>query len=161
MKTTAYLNTLAPFSCNIMPTFNIAYFHIFMAQDILYSIIESPGHPDFAALYGKLGLKQIAFQSIRKAISQLKKQPPDFIVAEFFYGYSNNYAGVNISNLDVLLSSLQKYAPEAKVIVFVDKSERRYVDKLNELFPLHCVLPLPVQADLLEAALTENMQTSH
>ena len=55
---------------------------------------------------------------IRNALKRLKREAPDFIVAEFFYGYGNNYAGVHISNLDVLLYSLQKYAPRAKVILF-------------------------------------------
>ena len=53
-----------------------------------------------------------------KAISQLRKRPPDFIVTEFFYGYGNNYAGVNLSNLDVMLSSLPKYAPLTRQFTF-------------------------------------------
>ena len=92
---------------------------------------------------------------MRKAIGQLKTNKPDFVVAEFFYGYGNNYAGVNISNLDVFLHSMQKYAPDAKVIVIVDKSEREYVAKLNDLFPLFAVLQHPVQAIELENLLKE------
>ncbi len=76
-------------------------------------------------------------------------------MAEFFYGYGNNYAGVNISNLDVLLSSLQKYAPHARVIVMVDKSEYRYVEPLTQLFPLHAVFSLPVLEADMQAVLTE------
>jgi hypothetical protein len=83
----------------------------------------------------------------------LKTQPFDFIVAEFFYGYGSNYAGVNISNLDVMLYSLQKYAPETRVIVLVEKSEREYVDKLNQILPLHAVLQYPVSAQDIEQAL--------
>lgn len=90
---------------------------------------------------------------MRKAINELKKQQPDYVVAEFFYGYGNNYAGVNISNLDVFLYSLQRYAPQARVIVMVDKSERQYVDKLNEIFSLHAVLQHPVSNAQLEALL--------
>jgi len=44
------------------------------------------------------------------------------VVAEFFYGFGNNYAGANLGNLDVFLASLQKYAPEARVIVLVKKA---------------------------------------
>lgn len=91
--------------------------------------------------------------SVRKAIGTLKKQKPDYIVAEFFYGYGNNYAGVNISNLDVLLSSLQKYAPGARVIVLVDKVERQYVERLNGLFSLHAVVQYPVSESEMEALL--------
>ena len=83
----------------------------------LFSIIESSGHPNASELYDSLGIKETKITSMRKAIAALKKQQPDYIVAEFFYGYGNNYAGVNISNLDVLLYSLQKYSAHTKVIV--------------------------------------------
>lgn len=93
-----------------------------MKQRSVFSILESPTHPDLSAVYARLGIDEIRHTSIRKAISALKTQQPEFVVAEFFYGYGNNYAGVNISNLDVFLFSLQKYAPNARVIVLVDKS---------------------------------------
>ncbi len=124
-----------------------------MSDTTLFSILESPTHPDFSALYRRLGIRQIEFRSMRKVMSELKRQRPDIVVAEFFYGYANNYAGINISNLDVFLFSLQKYAPEVRVIVLVEKSEREYVDKLNEIFPLHAVLVQPVQVSQLERLL--------
>lgn len=113
----------------------------------LFSIIESPMHQDFSALYRDLGFQQVRLSSMRKAMAELKKQQPDYVVAEFFYGYGNNYAGVNISNMDVFLHSLRRYAPEAKVIVLVDKSERQYVDTLAEMFTLHGILLQPVQTE--------------
>lgn len=124
-----------------------------MRRPIVFSVIESPTHPDFGPVYERLGLDNVRLTTTRKAIAHLKEQPPDFVVAEFFYGYGNNYAGVNISNLDVLLFSLQKYAPQAKVIVLVDKAERQYVDKLNEILPLQAVLVQPVAGRQLEAEL--------
>ena len=131
-----------------------------MSEITLFSLIESSAHPNFAALYRRLNLHEVRLNSIRKAIAQLKKQAPDFVVAEFFYGYGNNYAGVNISNLDVLLSSLQKYAPRARVIVMVDKSEFRYVEALNQLFPLHAVLTFPVQEERMESTLSAGMSAA-
>ncbi len=124
-----------------------------MAKRTVYSIIESPTHPDLADVYARAGLDEIRLTSTRKAIAQLKERAPDYVVAEFFYGYGNNYAGVNISNLDVFLFSLQKYAPHARVIVLVDKSERQYVDKLNDILPLHAVFVLPVQPEQMAASL--------
>ncbi len=125
-------------------------------MSILFSIIESPLHPDLSSLYQRRGLQQVKLTSMRKAMTELKKQIPDYVVAEFFYGYGNNYAGVNISNLDVFLHSLQRYAPKAKVIVLVDKSERQYVDKLKALFPIHAVLQQPVSAQQMEPVLDEH-----
>ena len=120
----------------------------------LFSIIESSGHPNASELYESLGIRETKITSMRKAIAALKKQQPDYIVAEFFYGYGNNYAGVNISNLDVLLYSLQKYSEHTRVIVLVDKSEFKYVDKLNEIIKLHDILKFPVNKNQLQNALT-------
>lgn len=125
-----------------------------MSAKTLFSIIESSAHPNLTALYDSLGIKESKISSMRKAIAALKKQQPDFIVAEFFYGYGNNYAGVNISNLDVLLYSLQKYSAQSKVIVLVDKSEFQYVDKLNEIIKLHDVFIFPVNSSKLQKSLT-------
>ena len=119
----------------------------------LFSIIESSGHPNASELYESLGIKETKITSMRKAIAALKKQQPDYIVAEFFYGYGNNYAGVNISNLDVLLYSLQKYSEHTRVIVLVDKSEFKYVDKLNEIIKLHDILKFPINKEQLQKSL--------
>jgi len=124
-----------------------------MSNTVIYSIVESPGHPDFSRLYRKLGWAEVRLSSMRKAISQLRKQPPDVVVAEFFYGYGNNYAGINISNLDVFLRSLLKYASQARVIVMVEKAEYQYVDRLAELFKLEAVLVQPVSEAQMRAVL--------
>jgi len=124
-----------------------------MAAQTLFSIIESPMHPDFSALYRRLGIDEVRFPSMRKAISALKTRVPDIVVAEFFYGYGNNYAGVNVCNLDVFLYSLQKYTGQARIIVLVETREFKYVDKLAALFPLHAVLRHPVSACDIEPCL--------
>jgi len=124
-----------------------------MSAPVLFSIIESPAHRDYSRLYARLGFNEQRFASMRKAISALKMQRPDFVVAEFIYGYGNNYAGVNVSNLDVFLYSLQKYSPNARIIVLVERGELQYIDRLVALFPLHAVLALPVDERDLEQAL--------
>jgi len=103
----------------------------------ILSIIESPTHPKLSALFQSIGAREIKVNSSRNAIKALKTYKPDFIVAEFFYGYGNNYAGVNVSNLDVLLSSLPKYSPNTQTIVFVLKDEVQFIEKLHELYPIH------------------------
>ena len=118
----------------------------------IFSIIESSMHPDFSALYASMDLVETRFNSLRKTINSLKQQP-EFIVAEFFYGYGNNYAGVNISNLDVMLHSLPKYSLNTKVIILVSKEERQFASKLEALFPLHAILQLPVSATEMQAVL--------
>jgi hypothetical protein len=121
-----------------------------MSTRTLFSIVESPAHPDFSRLYQQLDIREVRLASLRKAISALKNDTPDYVVAEFFYGYGNNYAGVNVSNLEVFLYSLQKYAPDARMIVLVDRRERQYVEKLSALFSLHAVLTQPVREQDME-----------
>ena len=111
-------------------------------------------HPDFSVLYARQGIRESKFSSMRKAISALKTQTPDLVVAEFMYGYGNNYAGVNVCNLDVFLYSLQKYSGNTGIIVLVDKSEYQYVEKLAALFPLYAVLQYPVCEQDIEPFLT-------
>jgi hypothetical protein len=115
-----------------------------MASPLLFSIVESPGHPNFSALYRRLGIEEVRLASQRKAMQALKQRRPDWVVAEFFYGFGNNYAGANVSNLDVFLASLRKFAPAARVIVLVDKPQRRYLGALEERFAIHGVLVQPV-----------------
>jgi hypothetical protein len=126
-----------------------------MSARSLFSIVESPMHPDFSALYQRLGIEESRFSSMRKAISTLRTRTPDLVVAEFIYGYGNNYAGVNVCNLDVFLYSLQKYSGDTGIIVLVDKSEYQYIGKLAALFPLHAVLQYPVREQNIEPFLTD------
>lgn len=124
-----------------------------MSVALLYSVIESPAHPNLTALYRRLGVEEIKLNSVRKAIAEVKKRAPDWVVADFSYGYANNYAGVNVSNLDVLLSSLRRYAPQARVVVLAEKAEYQYVDRLRALFSVHAALPYPVSEAQMEALL--------
>ena len=112
-------------------------------------------HPDFSGLYQRHGLREIRLGSMRKAISALKATTPDLVIADFIYGYGNNYAGVNVSNLDVFLYSLQKYSADSEIIVLVDKREYQYIDKLRALFPLHAVLQYPVYEQDIEPFLQD------
>ena len=131
-----------------------------MTNARLFSIIESPLHPDFSALYRQLDIEESKFSSMRKAISALKTQTPDLVVAEFIYGYGNNYAGVNVCNLDVFLYSLQKYSSATRIIVLVEQREYQYVDKLAALFPLHAVLPYPVREQDMKPCLESALKST-
>lgn len=110
----------------------------------LLSVIETPLHRDFSALYAEKGYAHTRVDSMRKAISHVKRHPVDLVVADFLYGYGNDYAGVTVSNVDVLMYSLQRYCPGAKVILLADKSEQQYVAKLPETVEVEAVLLHPV-----------------
>ncbi|HWR78103.1 MAG TPA: hypothetical protein VN283_12955 [Thiobacillus sp.] len=123
------------------------------SMKILFSLIESPFNPDFSALYQKLGIVAERFDTARNLHRALQKQPPDIFVGEFIYGWGNNYAGANVSNLDVTIRSLQRFAPQAKMIVFMHPREEPHIGKLLELFPIHAVLIYPVTEQAMQAAL--------
>ena len=123
------------------------------SMQTLFSLIESPFPPDFSALYQRLGIVAERFDTARNLHRALQKQPPDFFVGEFVYGWGNNYAGANVSNLDVTIRALQRFAPQAKVIVFMQAREEPHIGKLLELFPIHAVLTYPVSEQAMQAAL--------
>jgi len=122
----------------------------------LFSLVESPFHPNFATLFQRLGIEETSFSTARNLHKALQKQAPDYFVGDFIYGWANNYAGTNLSNLDVTLVTLQRFAPNAKVIVFAQASDEPHVQKLAELFPLHAILKFPVSEQAMQTAL-ENM----
>ncbi|MDA8128992.1 MAG: hypothetical protein M0Z73_09885 [Betaproteobacteria bacterium] len=119
----------------------------------LHALVDSPFHPDFSALYRELGIASERFASARNLHRAMQKQPPDFFIGEFVYGWGNNYAGANVSNLDVTIRSLQRFAPQAKVIVLMHPREAPHIDKLLELFPVHAVLTYPVSEQAMREAL--------
>jgi hypothetical protein len=124
-----------------------------MTSPLLFSILESPGHPNFSALYRQLGIEERRLPSQRKAVHGLIHHYRHSELAVFLYGIGDNDAGANLSNLDVFLASLQKFAPAARVILLVDKSQRPYVDKLAARFSLHATLEQPVALEAMAAVL--------
>lgn len=120
----------------------------------LFSLIESPLHPNFSTLYQQLGITEQRFTAARKLHKTLQMQKPDFLVGEFIYGYGNNYAGVNVCNLDVTLYALQRFSPATRVIVLTHPSDMQYVDKLTNLFHIHAILPYPAQERVMYKALS-------
>jgi hypothetical protein len=122
----------------------------------IYSLIESPFHPDLGALYQRLGLTAERFTTARNLHRAVQKLPPDFFVGEFIYGWGNNYAGANVSNLDVTLRTLQCQAPRAKTIVFLHPREEEHVGKLLALFSVHAVFSYPIDEAGLAAVLQDN-----
>lgn len=104
-------------------------------------------------LYQRLGIQETRLTSVRKAIQALKKTVPDIVVADFIYGYGNNYAGVNVCNLDVFLHSLQKYTNDYRLVILAEKEEREYVGRLAELFTIHEILLYPVTESAMQVAI--------
>lgn len=129
-----------------------------MVKPVLFSIIESPVHPNLSALYTRLGFDEVPLTSTRKAVSQLKKQKPDVVVADFVYGFSNNYSGVHISNLDVFLMSMQKFAPDTPVIILTTPTEIEHAEKMRNICAIQAILPFTASEAQLEVELDSARQ---
>ncbi|MEN8171200.1 MAG: hypothetical protein ABFS08_13340 [Pseudomonadota bacterium] len=123
----------------------------------LFSIIESPLHPKLAGLFTRLGFDEVQLTSTRKAVSQLRKQKPDLVIADFVYGYSNNYSGIHISNLDVFLMSMQKFAPDTPVIILATKGELEHAEKMRGICEIAAILPFTVSEEKLVATLVATL----
>ena len=121
----------------------------------LYTLLESATFLRFPELYAALGIEESRFQSARQFNKAIAKRAPDIVLAEFRYGFGNNYAGVNISNLDVSLYALQRHAPQAKIMVLADKTEQPHIPKLKALFRIDTVLDLPCSKQSLKSALQQ------
>lgn len=129
-----------------------------MSKPIAFSLIESPSHPNLSALLAELGYEERKFPSIRKAISALKKDRPNLVIADFIFAYANNYASNHISNLDSFLITFQKYPDYAPHLVFIaTKAEAPYVETLVEHYDGICkhysTLILPVTPEQARTAL--------
>ena len=118
-----------------------------------YALVESPISFHFPDLYQTLEIVAERFDSARNLHRALQKQPPDFFVGEFIYGWGNDYAGATVSNLDVTLRTLQCAAPQAKMIVVMQASEEAHIGKLLALFSIHAVLKFPVTQEQMRATL--------
>ncbi len=119
----------------------------------LYALVASPFSPHFPDLYRELEIAAERFDSARNLHRALQKQPPDFFLGEFIYGWGNDYAGNTVSNLDVSLRTLQAAAPQAKIIVVMQPSQEAHIGKLLELFPVDAVLKYPVTEEQMRVAL--------
>ena len=108
------------------------------------------GYADLNAIYHSAGFEVIQVNSMRKALTQIKRTKPDVIVAEFIYAPTY---GSQLSNFESLLASLQTQAPTAKLIALVNKDDQTHFEKLRHRHPVDTVLYLPLDKSKLKEAL--------
>lgn len=118
---------------------------------ILLSLIELGGYPDFTSLYQREGFTVMAASSTRKAISLIKKNTPDVIVAEF--NYQSDFRD-RTSSLESLLASVERF-PRTRAIVFYEKQTRHQLDKLLQQFDVFKVMAYPIEEEALATVLRD------
>ena len=118
---------------------------------MLLSLVELGGYPNFTSLYEAEGFLVTAENSTRKAISAIKKNKPDLIVAEF--NYQSDFRD-RTSSLESLLSSVERF-PNTRAIVFYEKETQHQLDKFLQQFEVFKVMPYPIEEDSLRAVLKD------
>ncbi len=119
----------------------------------LLSIIEIGGYPDFGRLYRSLGFEVQSVNSMRKGLKQIKKSPPDVVIAEF--NYQTDFRD-RTSNLESLMAALQPW-PNTRVVVFYEKPQQEFFNKFHTRFESVNALAFPVNEAELKKLL-ENLE---
>ncbi|MFV1984870.1 MAG: hypothetical protein ACC657_15090 [Thiohalomonadales bacterium] len=109
-------------------------------------IMERGGYPDFSAIFNQAGYKVTIENSMRKAMSLLKKNTPDIVIAEF--NFQTDFRD-RTSSLESLMATLQRFTG-VKVIVFYEKEYITHFNRLRERYDFHCALDFPVSEKKLE-----------
>jgi len=107
------------------------------------------GTAGYKKLYQELGYTVVAEWSERKAISLVRKTPPDVIVADFYH--QTDFRD-RLSNLESLLAAVQS-APSTRVLVFYEAAHQSVLDKVSARLRIDAALKLPVQENELRARL--------
>jgi len=117
----------------------------------LLAIIELGGYPDFRPVYKRAGYAPQIATSVRKAIPEIRREPPTVVVCEF--NFQSDFRD-RTSTLESLLAVVSRQR-DTRVIVFYDREHAHHLEKLKARFPLHATLAYPVDPEHLEQALRE------
>lgn len=126
-----------------------------MSDPQLLSIVEMGGYPDFSGLFRRKGFLPEKLHSVRKAQAWLKRNRPAVVIAEFHF---DPELRDRMSNLESLFATLQRYAPEARVIVFIDPAHRSRLRQVEQRYPVFGALDYPVDAQALAGLLERARQ---
>ncbi len=121
-----------------------------MIDPILLSIVELGGYPDFSPVYKSAGYNVISVSSMRKAMSTIKKTPPEVIVAEF--NFQSDFRD-RTSSLESLMATLQGIEGNPKLLVLFEKEFASHFKRVQDRFTIHHSLPFPVTAEQINACI--------
>ena len=117
-------------------------------EKILLAVIEQGGYPDFSSVYEEADYEVQIVKTTRKAISFLKKNKVDMLVAEF--NFQTDFRDRS-SSLESVMASVQHHA-DIKVVIFLDKDNIERFKKISSRFAIHQTLLFPIDAEQLRAA---------
>lgn len=115
----------------------------------LLAVVEFLAHTGLRALYERLGYAVDQEFTVRKAITRLRRERPDVIVADFYY--QPDFRD-RVSNLESLLAAAQGLQG-TRVLVYYDPAHQAALDKVRSRFHIDAALTTPVRQAELEAVL--------
>lgn len=116
----------------------------------LLSIVELGGYPNLAPVYRQAGFRVSQVATMRKALKQLKQDPPQVIVAEF--NVQPDFRE-RTSNLESLLATVQGLPEKPRVLVLFEIQDQAQLDKLRERFDFFQPLAFPITPEVMAHAL--------
>jgi len=116
----------------------------------LLAIIELGGYPNFTPIYQELGYQVTVASQMRKAVKDVKKNPPQVIVAEF--NFQPDFRE-RVSNLESLFATLQSLSKLPHILVFYEKPHQVQLDKLQQRYPFFQALAFPIDVEQLKTCL--------
>jgi hypothetical protein len=123
-----------------------------MEQPTLLAVVEFLAHNRLKAVYESAGFRVHSEFAVRKAISWLRKNKPDWVVADFYF--QPDFRD-RVSNLESLLATLQSM-PGVKTLVLYDPAHQAALDKVRQRFRIDHALSIPIQ----DGAVVEVLKTS-
>ena len=119
----------------------------------LIEFVELGGYPDLSELYRELGYDSERLYTARKAVSAIKRSPPDVIVGEF--NYQNEFRD-RISNLESVLAAVA-HQHDITVIVLYHPAEQAIFDTFKARFPSIEALSQPLDLDKIRSLLQQSL----
>ena len=119
------------------------------ANKKLLSVIELGGYADVLPVYQEFAYQVTQEYTTRKAISYLKKNQVDVIVAEFNYQHTFRD---RLSNLESIIAAAQT-RPNVQFIVLYEREFENYLDKLRAQYDFSAEIVFPVTQEKMRTAL--------
>jgi DNA-binding NarL/FixJ family response regulator len=120
---------------------------------VVNAFIDTAG---YKKLYQELGYTVASEWSERKAISLVRKSPPDVIVADFYH--QTDFRD-RLSNLESLLAAVQR-TPRTRILVLYETAHQTALDRVSARLRIDAALPLPVQESALRSTLQAWLKAS-
>jgi DNA-binding NtrC family response regulator len=121
-------------------------------KPILLAVIEQGGYPDFTPIYKSMGYSVVTVTTPRKAISYLKKNKVDMMIAEF--NYQTDFRD-RTSSLESIMASTQ-HQSTIHVIILLDKNNSKRFLSISSRFTIHQTLIFPFNETQLKAAINSS-----